>query len=49
MNTHIHVTFPGASVVKNLLAMQETSYNTADPVSTPGLGTYPGEGNGNPL
>ena len=34
--------FPGGSVVKNLLAMQETGL-------IPGLGRSPGEGNGNPL
>ena len=33
--------FPGGSVVKNLLA------NAGDMSSTPGLGRYPGEGNGN--
>ena len=35
--------FPGNSVVKNLLA------NAGDASSIPGLGRYPGEGNGNPL
>ena len=35
--------FPGASKVKNLPA------NAADASSTPGLGRFPGEGNGNPL
>ena len=32
----------GAQTVKYLLAMQETGFN-------PGLGEFPGEGNGNPL
>ena len=35
--------FPGGSVVKNLRA------NPEDMGSTPGLGRFPGEGNGNPL
>ena len=35
--------FPGGSVVKNLSA------NTGDAGSIPGLGRFPGEGNGNPL
>ena len=35
--------FPGASVVKNLSA------NTGDAGLIPGLGRFPGEGNGNPL
>ena len=34
---------PGGSVAKNLLA------NMGDVRSIPGLGRYPGEGNGNPL
>ena len=37
--------FPGDSVVKYLLAMQETQVM----VSIPELGRSPGEGNGNPL
>ena len=37
------VGFTGASVVKNLPA------NAGDAGSVPGLGRYPGEGNGNPL
>ena len=35
--------FPGVSVVKNLLA------NAGDVGLIPGLGRFPGEGNGNPL
>ena len=35
--------FPGGSVVKNLSA------NTGDAGLIPGLGRFPGEGNGNPL
>ena len=35
--------FPGGSVVKNLPA------NARDMGSIPGLGRFPGEGNGNPL
>ena len=35
--------FPGSSVVKNLPA------NTGDVGSIPGLGRFPGKGNGNPL
>ena len=35
--------FPGDSVVKNLLA------NAGDVGLIPGLGRFPGEGNGNPL
>ena len=35
--------FPGYSVVKNLPG------NTGDTGSIPGLGRFPGEGNGNPL
>ena len=35
--------FPGGSVVKNPLA------NAGDMGSTPGLGSSPGEGSGNPL
>ena len=35
--------FRGGSVVKNLPA------NAGDMGSIPGLGRYPGEGNGNPL
>ena len=35
--------FPHSSVSK------ESACNAGDPGSTPGLGIYPGEGNGNPL
>ena len=35
--------FPGASESK------ASVYNAVDPGSSPGLGRYPGEGNGNPL
>ena len=49
MNTYIHVTFRGGSVVKNLLAMEQTACNTGDLVSSPGLERLPGEENGNPL
>ena len=35
--------FPGGSDSK------ESAYNEGDPGSIPGLGRYPGEGNGNPL
>ena len=35
--------FPGSSVGK------ESTYNAGDLGSIPGLGRYPGEGNGNPL
>ena len=28
---------------------KESAYNAGDPGSVPGLGTFPGEGNGNPL
>ena len=35
--------FPGGSVVKNLPA------NAGEAGSVPGLGSYPGEGNGNPF
>ena len=38
--------FPGGSVVKNLPANAE---DTGDAGSTPGLGIFPGEGNGYPL
>ena len=34
--------FPGGSVVKKLPVVQETGFN-------PGLGRFPGEGNGNSL
>ena len=47
---HIYLSlldFPDGSVVKNPPAMQET--HIGDGVSIPGLGRYPGEGNGNPL
>ena len=35
--------FPGGSVGK------ESAWNAGDPSSIPGLGRFPGEGNGNPL
>ena len=35
--------FPGSSAAK------ESAYNVGDPASIPGLGQFPGEGNGNPL
>ena len=35
--------------IKNLFAMQGTTYNAVDEGSIPGLGRSPGEGNGNPL
>ena len=35
--------FPGSTVVKN------PCVKTGDMVSVPGLGRFPGEGNGNPL
>ena len=35
--------FPGGSVGK------ESAWNAGDPGSIPGLGRFPGEGNGNPL
>ena len=41
--------FPGDSIVKNLPAAQENACNTGDAVSIPGLGRFPGEGNGKPL
>ena len=41
--------FPGGSPVKNLPAMQETTYNAGDTGSIPGLGRSPGEGSDNPL
>ena len=43
--THYHSTlsFPGVSVIKNLLT------NAGDMGSLPGSGRSPGEGNGNPL
>ena len=37
---------PSCSVVKNLCA---SAGDTGDPGSIPGLGRFPGEGNGNPL
>ena len=39
---------PGGSVVKKLLAIQETTCNAGDTGSIPGLGKSPGEGKGNP-
>ena len=41
--------FPAGSVVKNLPVMQETACSAGAAVSIPGLGSSPGEGNGNPL
>jgi len=41
--TKVRKDFPGGSMVKNLPA------NAGDTGSIPGLGRYPGEGNGNPL
>ena len=41
--------FPGGSEIKHLPAVQETIYNAGDADSTPGLGRFPREGNGNPL
>jgi len=38
-----------AQLVKNLPTVQESTYNAGDPDTIPGLGRYPGEGNGNPL
>ena len=38
--------FPGGAVIKNPLA---NAGNTRDVVSVPGLGRYPGMGNGNSL
>ena len=38
-----------AHSVKNLPAMQETACNAEDPVSIPGSGRSPGEGNSNTL
>ena len=38
--------FPGSSVVKNLPA---NAGNTGDAGLIPGLGRFPGEGNGNPF
>ena len=45
MNVYLHMYqgFPDGSVVKNLPAIQKTLG------LTPGLGRFPGEGNGNPL
>ena len=42
-STHAPVGFPHSSVGK------ESDCNAGDPGSIPGLGRYPGEGNGNPL
>ena len=42
----LYLGFPGGSVVKNLPA---TSAATVDVSLIPGLGRYPGKGNGNPL
>ena len=39
----------GAHSVKNLPAMQETAFSAEDPVSIPGSGRSPGEGNSNTL
>ena len=41
-----HLDFPGGSVVKNLPA---SAGDTGDIGSIPGLGRFPGGGNGNPL
>ena len=41
-----HLDFPGGSVVKNLPA---SAGDTGDIGSIPGLGGFPGGGNGNPL
>ena len=38
-----------AQLVKNLPTVQESTYNAGDPDTIPGLGGYPGEGNGYPL
>ena len=38
--------FPGGSAVKNLPA---NARDAGDTVSIPGLGRFPGKGNGNPL
>ena len=40
------ISFPGGSVVKNLSA---NAGDTGDASSVPGLGRFPGGGNGNPL
>ena len=40
---------PVAQSVNNPPTMKETACNAGDPVSIPGLGRSPGEGNGNPL
>ena len=36
-------------VFPNSSDSKASAYNAGDPSSTPGLGTSPGEGNGNPL
>ena len=41
--------FPGGSVVKNLLGIQETACSVGGVSSLPGSGRSPGEGNGNQL
>ena len=41
--------FPGGSDSKESAAMQETACNAEDLGLIPGLGRFPGEGNGNPL
>ena len=44
LNIHIcTIDFPGA------LDGKESACNAGDPGSIPGLGRYPGDGNGNPL
>ena len=43
---HIHIGFPGESVVKNLLA---NAGDTEDVGSIPGSGRFPGGGNDSPL
>ena len=40
---YIYVGFPGSSDSK------ESTFNAGDPGLIPGLGKYPGKGNGNPL
>ena len=41
--------FPGGSVVKNQVVIQDTTYNTRDAYLISGSGRSPEEGNGNPL
>ena len=49
IETPSHWCHLGAQLVKNLLTMQETTYDAGKAGSIPGLGRFPGEGNGNPL